>query len=184
MAGFRVAILAMLVSMRPGIAAQQGAWGPIVDGLKMLIAVNRNAAHADAELQITVKNVSDEPIFLPLGQIRNQGTLILWFRVFVTTSDGAERIAIPGPAKIGGSFAITPLTVELVPNASYTAAIPLGGMEDLNNPTDLKALASKASRLRAELDTTHTECPERCVPGIVFPCWRGKLPSNTLRFPK
>jgi hypothetical protein len=84
---------------------------------------------------------------------------------------------------MGASFAVRPLTVELIPNASYTAAISHSGMEDLNSPTDLKTLASKAFQLRVELDTTHTECPEGCVPGIVFACWRGRAVSNLLQLP-
>lgn len=180
MAGFRTAALTILISVLPGFAADSGAWGPTVDGVKMSVAITANGA--DAELHITIKNVAEEPILLPLGRLQNQ-MIVLWLRVFVTTLDGTERTVIPGPAKIGGSFAITPITVELLPKASYTAATPLSGMEDLNSPTDLRALASTASRLRAELDTTHTECPERCVPGIVFPCWRGKLLSNALQLP-
>jgi hypothetical protein len=108
----------MLVCVLPAFAADQGAWGSTVDGLKMSIAITGSSTDADAELQIAVKNTGNQPISLPLGRILNRWTILLWFRVFVKTSDGTERVAVPGPAKIGGSFAITPLTVELVPNAS------------------------------------------------------------------
>jgi hypothetical protein len=173
---FWLLVSTLFIYVIPSIAADQSAWGPTVDGLKMSIAITGGIA--DGELQITVKNVSNEPISLSLGRILNQRTTVVWFRVFVTTPDGTERTAVSGPAKIGGSFAITPLTIELVPNASYTTATPLTGMKDVNGPTDLKALLSKGSQLRVELDTTKTECPEGCVPGTVLSCWHGKLVSN------
>lgn len=172
----------VLASIYPAVAAEPGAWGPTVDGVKMAVVVNRNAA--EAELQITVKNVSNEPMLLPLGHIRNQRTTVLWFRVFVTTRDGTERTVVSGPAKIGGSFSITPVTIELLPNASYTTGNALTGMEDLNIPTNLKALLPDAAQLRVELDTTQIECPDTCVPGIVIPCWHGKIVSNVLQLPE
>jgi hypothetical protein len=174
-------VLAALVPMLPAVAADQSAWGPTVDGLKMSIALTANPTDPDAELRITVKNASNEAILAQLGHILNQRIIVLSFRAFVTTLDGSERTVISGPAKIGGSFAISPLAVELIPNASYTVATPLVDWRDWNGPTDLKALLSKPSQVRVELDTTKTECPEGCLPGVVFSCWRGKLVSNVLQ---
>ena len=175
----------MLVVMVPAVAADQGAWSPTVDGLKMSIVITGNAAtDPGAELQITVKNASHEPILVQLGRILNHRMTLLSFQAFVTTPDGSEREVILGPTKIRGSFVINPLVIELIANASYTVSTPLSEWKDLSSPTDLKAILSKPSQVRVELDMTKTECPEGCVQNTVRPCWRGKLVSNVLQLPQ
>lgn len=174
MGGFWPAASTMLVIVIPAVAADPVKWGPTIDRLKMSIAITR-IADADAELQITVKNASNEPILIEFGRILNPRLTVLSLRAFVTMPDGTERTVNPGPARIHGSFAIRPLSVELIPNASYIIAGPLVEWKDWSGPTDLKALLSQRSQLTVELDTTKTECPLR-------PCWRGKLVSNVLQF--
>jgi hypothetical protein len=182
MGGFWLLASTMLVVTVPAVAADQGAWSPTVDGLKMSIVITGDhAADPDAELQITLKNTSHEPILVQLGQILNQRMTVLSFQAFVTTPDGSERKVILGPARIFGSLAINPLAIELIGNASYTVSAPLSEWKDWSSPTDLKALLSKPSQVRVELDMTKTECSGGRAPNTVRACWRGKLVSNVLR---
>lgn len=137
MGGFWQLASTMLVVMVPAVAADQGAWSPTVDGLKMSIAITGNgAADPDAELQITVKNASHEPILVQLGNIINQRMTVLSFQAFVTTPDESVQRVILGPTRIRiiGSLAINPLAIELIANASYTVSTPLSEWKDWSSP--------------------------------------------------
>jgi hypothetical protein len=180
---FRLAAFALILIVFPACADAPVRWGAVAEGLKMSIAITGNLGDADAELQINVKNVSDEPILLPLGSILNHRTTVLWFRALVTTPDGNEHTFVPGAATLfRGRFQVSPLTVELVPNASYVIELAL--TEWNGGSIDQATYLAKPSRLRVELDATNAQCPVGGSPNTIRPCWRGKLVSNLLKLTK
>jgi hypothetical protein len=146
-----------------GLPACAAEWGPTADGLRM------SAAVADDRLQVTIQNVSDQPVLIVLGNILNQKTMALRFRTFLTGVEGIARPAIVSPNRIRGDFQITPLSVQLISNASYTVELPLSQDQKTNG-----------SHLRVELDTSKTECPPGCAQGTRTACWRGRLESNSV----
>jgi hypothetical protein len=151
---FKLILLAAL----PAFAAE---WGPTTDGLRM------SAAVTEGRLQVTIQNVSGEPVLVVLGNILNQKTVALRFRTFLTGVDGISRTAVVSPNSMRGDFQITPLSVQLISKAGYTVELPL--TQDQHG-----------SHLRVELDTSKTECPPGCAQGTRKACWRGRLESNSV----
>jgi hypothetical protein len=173
--------VAVLMPMIPGLSADPVNWGPTVDGVRMSVAIIGNGT--DADLQITVQNVGDRPLLLPVGTAYGIGDseYILRFRAFVKTSDANDRTVVFGSKRINGDFQFSPLAIQLIPNASYALATPLVKWHALDGSEGLKAL--RPSQLKVELDTTEAECSNPCSPSTILPCWRGKLLSNILQMP-
>jgi hypothetical protein len=182
MARFPFAVVAVLVAVIPGDAADPVNWGPTVNGLRMSVAIDGNAA--DAELRIVVKNMSDKPLLLPVGNILNSRIPLLRFQLLVTTHDGKdEKVIFTGePGVISGR--LDPLVVPMIPNASYAVQRQIARYYVLDRSEKLQTIMLQPCQLRVEFEIQDATCTLYVFPNpTAIACWQGKVVSNVLQLP-
>jgi hypothetical protein len=183
MAGFRVAILAILVSVLPAVSTDPVKWGPPDNGLRM--AVNL----ANLQIHVTLQDVSKKDLLVPVGitVIRPHPTSL---RVQLKLPGGATpQVIYTGIGFVAGYA--EPFTVALHAGESHTISTPVslyyvGNVGSARLPTFIK----RRCQLWVELEVKESECPKPPIPTPLdalrrtFPCWHGKVASNVLELPK
>ena len=180
---------AVAVALVPVVLTQSSTYGTATNGVKLRIEIQ---SQSGAELWITVQNVGDKPLLVPIGNLYGADQHLLRFQVFLTAPDGRDRrlAYTGGPGAIAGR--LDPLVIPLVPKASYELRISLALFYDLDTSKTLEALLHSKGRLRVELDVQKPNCtPYGCPDPSVYgspkvypvPCWEGKAVSNLVQLP-
>jgi hypothetical protein len=179
-----VAAVAVLITALPAVAADPVNWGPTVDGVRMSVALS-NDATKDGEIRVTLQNLADRDILIPLGVIVGNPHLI-FLKVFLKTSDGeSPRVIYTGIGVISG--AVEPLTIGLRAGEAYTMSMPVGLHYVLDRSEKLATFIKHRCQLWVELDVKENQCPNTTTLDPLrrkLPCWYGKVVSNVLQLPK
>ena len=174
----------------PWAAAETDEWGQTVDGLRMSVAIFPDS-HADLQVRIAVNYLGPNPLLLPLGFATGDRISRHRLQLFVAAAEGQHSFALDDPAiPIRGRF--DPIVIPMAPHASYTLELSVADWyaawtKALSAMTPLPALLRQPVRVWVEWDCAHYQgtapsCPLYGYPNPnVFPCWGGKLVSNTLR---
>lgn len=174
------AAVPLLALVLPAVAAEPGAWGPAVHGVRMGIAIDGRST----TIRITVQNVEDKPLLLPLGSLIGSRFYLFHFRPILTMPDGRHPRVIDasGPGAVAGRM--DPLVVPLAPNASYSVQFPLARFYDLDDSKKLDVFVSQRCQVRVELDLQKITCPLYGYPNPnMIECWQNKVVSNTVQLP-
>ena len=178
------AAVAVLITALPAVAADGLQWGPTVNGLRISVALS-NDATKDGEIRVTLQNLGDKDILIPLGVIVGNPHLIL-LKVFLKTSDGeSQRVIYTGIGGIGG--AVEPLTMGLRAGEAYTMSMRLGLYYVLDRSEKLATFIKHRCQLWVELEVKENQCPNPTTLDSLrrtLPCWYGKVVSNVLQLPK
>jgi len=164
-------------------AVAADTWGSPVAGVELRISLI-DTPHP--EIRVTVQNVSETPILLPLGALIGARFHDLVFQVVLTTTDGRDHrvIYLGGPAGVTGR--VDPLVVPLVPKASYSVALPIDKLYVLDGSNKLENFLRQPCQLRVELEIQKPQCPLYSFPNPnpnMIPCWKGKVVSNVVHVP-
>jgi len=174
----------------PWVAADTDEWGQTIDGLRMSVAIFPDS-HADLQVRITVSYLGLKPLLLPLGFATGDEISRHRPRLLVAAADGQHSFKLDDDKPIRGRF--DPIVIPMAPHASYTLELPAAAWRASWTPglaamTPLPVLLRQPVRLWVEWDcayfqgTAQPSCPLYGYPNPnVFPCWEGKLVSNTLR---
>lgn len=187
-----LAVSALLWIALPVGAAETSEWGQTVDGLRMSVAILSERG-VDLQVRVTVNYLGRSPVLLPFGFATGDGISRHRPKLFVAAADGQHSFTLDDGRPIRGRF--DPIVIPIVPHASYTLELPAAEWRanwspGLSAMTPLPTLLQQSVQLWAEWDCVHFEgtapsCPLYGYPNPnVFPCWEGKLVSNTLRFAK
>jgi hypothetical protein len=163
-------------------------WGPTVNGLRMSAAIAKNE-FGNHELEWTIENTSQvDEKFLVLGKVGHRYAELV--KVVITEADGSRHAGIFYDQRGGTALSRElPMIVPLLPKSKYSARTLLAGWAytapDLRR---LETLLSQVATLHLQLDVgidgkpdVRTDCSLDCFGLQIF--WRGRLVSNTLRFP-
>lgn len=163
-------------------AAESEAWGPVVDGVRLALAVS---AGANPQLRIAAINVSDRPLLLSLGNLIGERFYDLNWRLMAIMPGGKQRRALDTsvPGAVGGR--IDSLVVPLVPNCRYSVEVPLARFALADTGVRLEELRAQRIQLRVELDLSHAACPLYGNPNPnMIPWWRARTVSNLVQVPQ
>ena len=179
MAQVLIGALAVLIFAIPILAAGTVEWGQPVTGLRLSISIPPTDASANREVQVTLENVGDQNLLVPIGAVA--GTAHPALMIYTTTADGkTHRILQGGSPGVAG--AMKPWNISLRAQESYTVRMPIRSYFALDGSEQLETLILRRCQLWVELDQQSAECP---VSNKLtrLPCWHGKVDSNTLRLP-
>jgi len=170
------------VTALPAVTAEPARWGSAVSGLRMSLEYSGGA---NAEVRVTVQNVDNKPLLLPLGALVGPRDYDFRFKLVLTLPDGRDRRVIYTDAPGAISGRVDPLVVPLVPNAGYQIGIPVAKFFVLDGGEPLDRFISRRCGIRVELDVQNAPCPLYGYPNPnMIPCWRGKVVSNVVQFPR
>ena len=188
-----LAVSALLWMTLPCGAAEVGDWGQTADGLRMSVAILPGSG-VDLQVRVTVNYLGRNPMLLPFAFATGEGISRHRLRLFVAAADGQHSFTLDGANPIRGRF--DPIVIPMVPHASYTLELPAADWRAVWRPglsamTPLPSLLQQPVHLWVEWDcayfqgTANPSCPLYGYPNPnQFPCWDGKLVSNTLRLPR
>jgi hypothetical protein len=205
MVRFPVLLLAVIACQSGRLSAETGEWGKAVDGLQMSVALVSESGHAP-ELRITVRNVSDQTLLLPVGQMIGSKFWTWKVAVFASTSQGQFKFFLnPSWTVTGGR--VDPIAIPMVPHISYTIQMPVTGFfrgDGTVREMELPGLIGQAGQLWVEWESGPPPQPSSTAPGTpaaksnlrmhlancplygapnpnMVPCWESKMVSNTLQ---
>jgi hypothetical protein len=172
----------MFVSVLPSVAAEPGAWGPVDNGLR--ISVTLGGKQDSREIRVTLKNVGEKDILIPLGvKVGNPHPIL--FNVFLKTANGeSPRVIYNGLGVIAG--VVEPLTMGLRASETYTLPLAIDRYYVSDASEKLATFIKRRCQLWVELDVKENQCP---IPTTLdslrrtLPCWYGKVVSNVLQLP-
>jgi hypothetical protein len=180
MAGARLTVLAVLLSVLPAFAADAVGWGPADNGLRISASLSRPNSR---ELRVTLENLGTKDILIPLGVKVGNPHLIL-FNLFLKTANGENRKVIyTGLGVIAG--AVEPLTMGLRAREMYTVLLATGRYYVPDLSENLAAFVERTRcELWVELDVQVDQCPDPTTLDPLrrtLPCWHGSVASNVLQ---
>jgi hypothetical protein len=205
MAKVQIGALATLISAIPGLAADTLEWGQPVSGLRLSISIqpsDPSAYPANPAFQVTLENVSDQFLLVPIGALAGNSHPML-LKMYATTSDGKTHSVLGGFGLAGGG---EPLIISLQPQGRFTVQRSISsffllddvpadlqtwpGLAFLLGPEKLETLMLRPCQLWVELEHESAECVvpnfqfnQRSDEQVPVPCWHGKVATNILRFP-
>ena len=172
----------MLVSVLPTVAAEPGTWGPVDNGLK--ISASLGGKPDSPEIRVTLKNVGDRDILIPLG-VKYGNPHPIFFNVFLKTANGeSPKVIYTGLGVISGI--VEPLTMELRASETYTLPLAVDAYYVLNASEKLATFIKRRCQLWVELDVKENQCPNPATLDPLrrkLPCWYGKVVSGVLQLP-
>ena len=160
--------------------------------MRMSVAILSESG-VDLQVRVTVNYLGRSPVLLPFGFATGDGISRHRLKLFVAAPDGQHGFTLDGVYAIRGRF--DPLVIPMAPHASYTLESPVAEWRaewspGLSAMTPLPTMLQQSVLLWAEWDCVHFQgtgpsCPLYGYPNPnVFPCWDGKLLSNTLHLAK
>jgi hypothetical protein len=179
-----LAVFIMSISVLPGIGADAIQWGPTVSGLRMSLSLSNETA-TGSQLQITIQNVSNRDVLVPLGSVLDYKGCTDTLRIIPTTPD-RKQAKVTCTAVVARLGELEPLVIPLLSNASYTWRNPTEKYAVTNGPVIVASLTKfmiRPCQLQVELNIANPTC-HNGPNGDGTPCWRGKVVSNVLRLPK
>ena len=191
-----LAVSALLWMALPCAAAETSEWGQTVDGLRLSVAIFPDS-RAALQVRVTINYLGRSPLLVPLGFATGDAISRYRLRLFVAAADGQHSFTLEDGRVIRGRF--DPIVIPMAPHASYTLELPAADWRAVWNPglsamtplPALPALLQPPAHLWVEWDcscfqgTANPSCPLYGYPNPnQFPCWDGKLVSNTLRLPR
>jgi hypothetical protein len=174
-------------------ATETGEWGQTVDGLRMSVAIVPDNG-AGLQIRVTVNYLCRDPMLLPFAFAMGKGISRHRVKLFVAAQDGQHSFTLDDAVPLRGRF--DPIVIPMAPHASYSLELAAADWRaewspGLSAMTPLRALLEQPVHLWAEWDcayfqgTANPPCPLYGYPNPnQFPCWDGKLVSNTLRLPR
>ena len=157
------------------LAVSPTEWGQPSNGLRTSVAL------ADNQIHVTLQNVGDKEILIPLGMTvtKRHPTLL---KVFLKMPDGSTpRVIYTGIGHVAG-YAET-MTIGLRAKEAYTVSTPLDLYYVLDGSQKLEAFLKRGCRLWVELEVSAEQCPNPATLDSLrrkLPCWHGKAVSNVL----
>jgi hypothetical protein len=179
-----LAVFIMSISVLPGIAADAIQWGPTVSGLRISLSLSNETA-TGSQLQITIQNVSNRDVLVPLGSVLDYKGCTDRLRIIPTTPD-RKRAKVTCTAVVALLGELQPLVIPLLSNASYTWRNPTEKYFVTNGPEIVASLTKfmmRPCQLQLELSIANPTCHDGPNGGGTL-CWQGKLVSNVLQLPK
>jgi hypothetical protein len=169
----------LLLAVRPGVATDPVKWGPADHGLRIAVSLGEKSR----DIRVTLENVGDKDILIPLGAIVGNPHPIL-LKVFVKRADTgtSPRVIYTGLGAVGG--AVEPLTMGLRARETYTVSTPLDSYYVLDGSEKLSRFIKRRCQLWVELDVRKDQCPNPTTLDSLrrtLPCWYGKVASNVLQ---
>ena len=175
------AFTVLLFVVVPALAADPVAWGPAVGGLRISLSVVLEQPAAGRQFQVTIQNVGDKDLLVPLGIINNTKAYADKLTLVLTTADGKHpRVIFTGmPGVISGR--LDALVVPLLSGASYTVRTPMDQYYVLDGSEKLETFCSRSCQLQVELDIRNVVCSPYGFPNPnMLTCWQGKIASNAI----
>lgn len=183
-------------------------WGNAIGGMQMSVALAPESGREPA-IRITVKNVGDKPLLLPLGEMIGSKFYTSKVRVFVSTPQGQFKFLLsPGLGFVAGR--IDPIAIPLVPRSSYTIEMPVTELfrgDGMVGEMELPKLVGRAGQLWVEWEGGPAQQPSGTAPNTptatyysqqhpancplygapnpnMIPCWESVMRSNALQLPR
>jgi hypothetical protein len=182
MAGVRVAMLSVLFSVLPAVAADTVIWGPANDELRISISLGGKAD--SREIRVTFEDLAKQDILIPLGMSYG-GPHPTFLTVMLKTANGeSPKVVYTGVGAVEG--VVEPLTMGLRAGETYTMALPMDRYYMLQGSEKLVAFIKQPCQLWVELEVTQRQCPNPMALDPLrrtLPCWQGKVASNVLQMP-
>jgi len=179
-----VAAVAVLIAILPTVAADALKWGPTVNELRMSVALSSDAAK-HGEIRVTLQNLGDKDILVPLGMIVGKPHPTLLKTTLKTPDGNTPRVIYTGIGFVSGYAEA--MTIGLRAGEAYTVSTPLDLYYVLDTSEKLVTFIGRRCQLWVELNVKENQCPNLTTLDPLrrtLPCWYGNVVSNVLQLPK